>query len=194
MKRLTLAIGCAVCASAIAFDGPLKVSANGRYLTFRSGEPFYYVADTPWQLLASLGIDDTREYIDIRATQGFTALQLVATPWSFDDTAAHWDTHLVTMHPRAGRSSADHLDAELDFHSIQERGDVASMVRRLQADYRRTPTKPTFLCETWYEHDRDGGVFGIHKTGTSAAFRAHYWVPAATRAARPERSRTRQKR
>lgn len=91
MKRLTLAIGCAVCAWAIAFDGPLKVSANGRYLTFRSGEPFYYVADTPWQLLASLGIDDTREYIDIRATQGFTALQLVATPWSFDDTAAHWD-------------------------------------------------------------------------------------------------------
>ena len=299
MKRLTLAIGCAACAWAGAFDGPLKVSANGRHLTFQSDEPFYYVADTPWQLLASLGIEETKEYIDIRAAQGFTALQLVATPWSFDDTAAHWDfegevgqarvnadgeppffgsdgkppktnadvrfdrpneaywehvdnvldylagkrmavyfiplwasnfsrhfseedhyhigktlgeryrnqanllwvlggdearvsvakyqglyqglrdaavTQLVTMHPRAGRSSADHLDEELDFHSIQERGDVASMVRRLQADYRRTPTKPTFLCETWYEHDRDGGVFGIHKTGTSAAFRAHYWA------------------
>ncbi|MYA17212.1 MAG: DUF4038 domain-containing protein [Gammaproteobacteria bacterium] len=299
MKRLTLAAGWAVCAWAGAFDGPLKVSSNGRYLTFQSGEPFYYVADTPWQLLASLDIDATKEYIDVRAAQGFTALQLVATPWSFDDTAAHWDfegetgqarvnaqgeapffdregkppkdtadvrfdrpndaywrhvdnvldylagkglaayfiplwasnfsrhfseadhyhigktlgeryrtqpnlvwalggdearvsvakyrrlyqglrdagiTQLVTMHPRAGRSSADHLHEELDFHSIQERGDVASMVRRLETDYRRAPAKPTFLCETWYEHDRDGGVFRIHKTGTSAAFRAHYWA------------------
>lgn len=299
MKRLMLAIGCAACAWAGAFDGPLKVSANGRHLTFQSDEPFYYVADTPWQLLASLGLEETREYIDIRAAQGFTALQLVATPWSFDDTATRWDfegetgqarvnaegeppffdsdgkppktnddvrfdrpndaywghvdnvldylagkdmaayfiplwasnfsrhfseedhyhigktlgeryrnqanllwvlggdearvsvakykrlsqglrdaeiTQLVTMHPRAGRSSADHLDEELDFHSIQERGDVASMVRRLHADYRRSPPKPTFLCETWYENDRDGGVFGIHKTGTSAAFRAHYWA------------------
>ena len=299
MKRLTLAVACAACTWAGGFDGPLKVSANGRYLTWQSDEPFYYVADTPWQLLASLDIDETREYIDIRAAQGFTALQLVATPWSFDDTAAHWDfegetgqartnaqneapffdsegkppktnadirfdrpndaywrhvddvldylagkgmaayfiplwasnfsrhfseddhyrigatvgeryrtqanlvwalggdearvsvakyrrlyrglrdagiTQLVTMHPRAGRSSADHLAQELDFHSIQERRDVASMVRRLEADYQRAPAKPTFLCETWYEHDRDGGVFGIHRTGTSAAFRAHYWA------------------
>ena len=295
MRRLTLVLACVACAGTVAFDGPLTVSANGRYLTFQNGEPFYYVADTPWQLLASLDMDATREYIDIRAAQGFTALQLVATPWSFDDTATRWDfegetgqargnadgeppffnrdgkppktnadvrfdrpnaaywghvddvfdylagkgmaayfiplwasnfsrhfseedhyrigktlgeryrdrtnliwvlggdearvsvakyrrlyqglrdagiTQLVTMHPRAGRSSADHLDEELDFHSIQERGDVATMVGRLQADYRRAPAKPTFLCETWYEHDRDGGVFGIHKTGTSATFRA----------------------
>ena len=85
-------------------------------------------------------------------------------------------TQLVTMHPRAGRSSSDHLDAELDFHSIQDRGGVGTMVARVQADYRRTPAKPTFLSETWYEHDLDGGVFGIHKIGTSAAFRAHYWA------------------
>lgn len=299
MKRLTLVLACAACGWTFAFDGPLKVSANDRYLAFQDGEPFYYVADTPWQLLASLDIEESKEYIDIRAAQGFTALQLVATPWSFDDTATRWDfegetgqarvnaygeapffdtdgkppktnddvrfdrpndaywdhvdnvldylagegmaayfiplwasnfsrhfseedhyhigktlgeryrnqanllwvlggdearvsvakykrlyqglrdaeiTQLVTMHPRAGRSSADHLDEELDFHSIQDRGDVASMVRRLQADYRRTPAKPTFLCETWYEHDRDGGVFRIHKTGTSTAFRAHYWA------------------
>ncbi|MCY3839937.1 MAG: DUF4038 domain-containing protein [Gammaproteobacteria bacterium] len=90
MGRLALVLACVSCAGSVAFDGPLKVSANGRYLTHQSGEPFYYVADTPWQLLASLGIDETREYIDIRAAQGFTALQLVATPWSFDDTAAHW--------------------------------------------------------------------------------------------------------
>ena len=282
-----------------AFDGPIEVSANGRYLTWADGTPFYYVADTPWQLLASLTLADAQAYIDIRAAQGFTGLQLVATPWSFDDGAASWDfegeqgqartnangdvpffaadgsvpertgdvrfdrpndaywrhvdavldylagqgmaayfiplwasnfsrhfseeahyaigrtlgaryreqanliwvlggdearvsvakyrrlyqglrdagvTQLVTMHPRAGRSSADHLRDELDFHSVQARGTVAGMLRQVQADYRRTPVKPTFLCETWYEHEQDGGVFRIHKTGTTPAFRAHYWA------------------
>ena len=73
------------------FDGPLEVSDNGRYRTSADGQPFYYVADTPWQLLASLDLAETREYIDIHAEQGFTALQLVATPWSFDDRTARWD-------------------------------------------------------------------------------------------------------
>lgn len=281
------------------FNGPLDVSDNGRHLVWADGKPFYYVADTPWQLLASLDLADTKEYIDIRAEQGFTAFQLVATPWSFDDRAARWDfegeqgqarvnangdvpflndqgrppqhngevrfdrpndaywrhvdqvldylagkdmaayfiplwasnfsrsfsedahyaigkalgtryrtqsniiwvlggdearvsvakyralyrglrdagiTQLVTMHPRSGRSSADHLGNELDFNSVQDRGSVANMLKRIQADYRRTPVKPTFLCETWYEHDKNGGVFRIHRVGTSPAFRAHYWA------------------
>lgn len=281
------------------FNGPLEVSDNGRHLVWADGAPFYYVADTPWQLLASLDLPDTKEYIDIRADQGFTAVQLVATPWSFDDRAARWDfegeqgqarvnangdvpffnaqgqaprnndevrfdrpndaywrhvdqvldhlatkdmaayfiplwasnfsrsfsedahyaigktlgtryraqtnlvwvlggdearvsvakyralhrglrdagiTQLVTMHPRSGRSSAAHLLEELDFNSVQDRGSVSNMLKRIRADYRRTPVKPTFLCETWYEHDKNGGVFRIHKVGTSPVFRAHYWA------------------
>lgn len=292
-------VACALTPVSRPFDGLLQVSANGRHLTWRDGTPFYYVADTPWQLLASLDLPQAKEYIDIRAAQGFTVLQLVATPWSFDDAAAHWDfegekgqartnaygeppffsaagdapktnddvrfdrpndaywrhvdavldylaandmaayfiplwasnfsrhfpadahyaigktlglryrtqsnliwvlggdearvsvakyrrllaglrdadvTQLVTMHPRSGRSSSDHLSHELDFHSVQDRGDVAGMVRRIRADYRRTPAKPTFLAETWYEHDKVGGVFGIHKPGNTPAFRAHYWA------------------
>ena len=85
-------------------------------------------------------------------------------------------TQLVTMHPRSGRSSAAHLGDELDFNSVQDRGRVSNMLERIGADYRRTPVKPTFLCETWYEHDIDGGVFRIHRVGTSPAFRAHYWA------------------
>ena len=87
-----------MCAAAVAsvsacttFNAPLEVSDNGRHLVRADGTPFYYVADTPWQLLASLDLPDTKEYIDIRADQGFTVVQLVATPWSFDDRAARWD-------------------------------------------------------------------------------------------------------
>lgn len=281
------------------FNGPLEIADNGRHLARADRTPFYYVADTPWQLLASLDIAESKEYIDIRAAQGFTALQLVATPWSFDDRAARWDfegeqgqartnangdvpffdadgqapqsnrdvrfdrpneaywrhvdavldylagkgmaayfiplwasnfsrsfseeahyaigstlgkryrsqpnlvwvlggdearvsvkkyralyrglrdanvTQLVTMHPRSGRSSAEHLGDELDFNSVQDRGSVGNMLARIRADFRRAPVKPTFLCETWYEHDMDGGVFGIHRIGTTPAFRAHYWA------------------
>ena len=292
-------VALAAATACTTFNGPLEVSDDGRHLVWADGKPFYYVADTPWQLLASLDLEDTKEYIDIRAEQGFTALQLVATPWSFDDRAARWDfegeqgqarvnangevpffnaqggapqhngevgfdrpndaywrhvdivldyladkdmaayfiplwasnfsrsfseeahyaigkalgtryrtqsnmiwvlggdearvsvakyralyrglrdadiTQLVTMHPRSGRSSAAHLGDELDFNSVQDRGSVANMLKRIRADYRRTPAKPTFLCETWYEHDKNGGVFRIHKVGTSPAFRAHYWA------------------
>jgi len=92
MSRFAPACAASVLAlSAHAFDGPLAVAESGRHLTWQDGTPFYYVADTPWQLLASLELPEAKEYIDIRAEQGFTALQLVATPWSFDDAAARWD-------------------------------------------------------------------------------------------------------
>ena len=90
-RWLVTAMGAAALAGCASFTGPLAVSENGRYLTWHDATPFYYVADTPWQLLASLDLPETREYIDLRAEQGFTALQLVATPWSFDDAAARWD-------------------------------------------------------------------------------------------------------
>ena len=84
-------MACVLTSGGVGFDAPLAVSDDGRYLTYADGTPFYYVADTPWQLLASLTLEDAKAYIDVRAEQGFTALQLVATPWSFDQRAAHWD-------------------------------------------------------------------------------------------------------
>ena len=62
----------AAAAACATFNGPLEVSDNGRHLVRADGKPFYYVADTPWQLLASLDLSGTKEYIDIRADQGFT--------------------------------------------------------------------------------------------------------------------------
>jgi len=288
--------------SKIPISAPLSLSESGRHLTYADGKPFYYVADTPWQLLASLSLGETKSYIDHRSAQGFTALQLVATPWSFDDTAANWDfegqigqsrvnaggfapfafapnqepstksvqfdqpiedywvhvdqvldymatqgmaayfiplwasnfsrdvttndhrvfgqfvgtryktqpniiwvlggdeakvslsgyqamgkgirevgaKQLMTMHPRSGRSSSNHLAAGstgiLDFHSIQARGTTEDMLSLITQDHSITPSVPTFLCETWYEHDKMGGVFGIHQKGSTPAFRAHYWA------------------
>lgn len=68
--RLALVLACACRTGTVAFDGPLRVSANGRCLTFQNGEPFDYVADTPWPLLASLDIDDTAAHWDFEGERG----------------------------------------------------------------------------------------------------------------------------
>lgn len=55
----------------------LIVSPNGRHLQKPDGTPFFYLADTAWELLHRLNWDDTEHYLTTRASQGFTAVQTV---------------------------------------------------------------------------------------------------------------------
>ncbi len=56
----------------------LKVSDNGRYLTDVSGKPFFYLADTAWELFHRLNREEAALYLDDRASKGFTVIQAVA--------------------------------------------------------------------------------------------------------------------
>lgn len=56
----------------------LVVSANGRFLQFEDGRPFFYLADTAWELLHRLTLDDADRYLKNRAAKGFTVIQTVA--------------------------------------------------------------------------------------------------------------------
>ena len=58
--------------------GDLRVSQNGRHLVHVDGEPFFYLGDTAWQLLASLSREETVRYFEDRARKGFTVVQVVA--------------------------------------------------------------------------------------------------------------------
>lgn len=55
----------------------LDVSPNGRYLLRPDGTPFLYLADTAWELLHRLSLEETEHYLTTRASQGFTAVQTV---------------------------------------------------------------------------------------------------------------------
>lgn len=55
----------------------LKVHENNRYLMWDSGEPFFYLGDTAWELFHKLTSAEIKEYVDIRAGQGFNAMQAV---------------------------------------------------------------------------------------------------------------------
>ncbi len=55
----------------------LKVSPNNRFLTTAEGKPFFYLADTAWELFHRTDEKEAEFYLDRRAAQGFTVIQCV---------------------------------------------------------------------------------------------------------------------
>jgi hypothetical protein len=56
----------------------IKVSENQRFLVTEDGRPFFYLADTAWELFHRLDRKQAVEYLDLRASQRYTAIQAVA--------------------------------------------------------------------------------------------------------------------
>lgn len=56
----------------------LKVSDNGRFLVQENGRPFFYLADTAWELFHRLDRKQASEYLELRARQGYNVIQAVA--------------------------------------------------------------------------------------------------------------------
>lgn len=81
-----LALGL-LAASAAADPPRLKVSDNKRFLVTADGKPFFWLADTGWELFHRLTREDADRYLDTRAKQGFTVIQAVAI--------AEFDGHTV---------------------------------------------------------------------------------------------------
>jgi len=56
----------------------IKISDNRRFLIHSDGRPFFYLADTAWELFHRLDRPQTLRYLADRAAKGFTVLQAVA--------------------------------------------------------------------------------------------------------------------
>ena len=56
----------------------LKVSDNRRFLVTQDGRPFFYLADTAWELFHRLDRQQAVQYLTKRAEQKYTAIQAVA--------------------------------------------------------------------------------------------------------------------
>lgn len=59
------------------FNGPIRVSANGRYFVDQAGAPFFWLGDTAWPLLVSYTPQQAETYLENRAAKGFTVVQCV---------------------------------------------------------------------------------------------------------------------
>ena len=55
-----------------------KIKVNGRYLSWSDGSPFFYLADTAWELFHRLNREEMDLYFKQRSRQGFNAVQAVA--------------------------------------------------------------------------------------------------------------------
>lgn len=79
MKPFFLALLLAVAAAVQADELPhIRVSDNHRFLQTDEGRPFFYLADTAWELFHRLDRDEADFYLRDRAGKGFTAIQAVA--------------------------------------------------------------------------------------------------------------------
>src|SRR5690348_16569373 len=58
--------------------GPIRSSANGRYLVGRDGQPFFWLGDTAWLIAQKARREDVDLYTQTRASQGFTVIQATA--------------------------------------------------------------------------------------------------------------------
>jgi hypothetical protein len=56
----------------------LRVSENHRFLATEDGRPFFYLADTAWELFHRLSREEVDRYLSDRAAKGFTVIQAVA--------------------------------------------------------------------------------------------------------------------
>jgi len=69
--------------------------------------------------------------------------------------AANDSNHLYTIHPISFVSSSEEFHDEpwMDFNMIQSHAVPSFIVPLTLADWNRTPTKPTFNAEGWYENE-----------------------------------------
>lgn len=83
----------------------LRVSDDRRHLVTEDGRPFFWLADTAWEMFHRLTREETEEYMSNRAAKGFTVIQAVAlAEYNFSKPNAYG--HL----PLADRDPARPLD------------------------------------------------------------------------------------
>jgi hypothetical protein len=56
----------------------IRVSDNKRFLVAEDGKPFFYLADTAWELFHRLNREQAVQYLQTKADQKFTVIQAVA--------------------------------------------------------------------------------------------------------------------
>lgn len=71
--------------------GRVVVSANGRFLMYENGEPFFWLGDTAWMLIDKMTLDEVATYLNRRAHQGYTVVQVAALG---DDFASYKPNYL----------------------------------------------------------------------------------------------------
>lgn len=79
----------------------MKVSADGHYLQYADGKPFFWLGDTGWELFHRLKLEEINRYLTNRSEKGFTVIQAVvlAEFEGLRKTNQYGDVPLQDMNP-----------------------------------------------------------------------------------------------
>lgn len=91
----------------------ILVSENKRFLMREDGTPFFYLADTAWELFHRLTDAETEDFLKTRAEQGFTALQIMILEEhdGLDVPSVRGETALIDRDPtRPNEAYFAHID------------------------------------------------------------------------------------
>ncbi len=77
MKRASIFL-LILTSSLTCFAQKLQVSENNRFLITENNEPFFWMADTAWELFHRCSREEVDMYLDKRKSQGFNVIQVVA--------------------------------------------------------------------------------------------------------------------
>lgn len=80
-------------------QGALRISSNGRYLVNADGSPFFYLADTAWQMPTKVNPAGVDYYFQTRASQGFNVAQVVLVDTTYQRANYAGYTPLVNNNP-----------------------------------------------------------------------------------------------
>ena len=60
-------------------SGPIRIAENGRYFVDEQGKPFYFLADTQWELFRRYSLNDAKLILENRKSKGFTVIMVMLT-------------------------------------------------------------------------------------------------------------------
>ena len=95
----------------------LKVSSNQRFIVRDDGAPFFYLADTAWELFHRLTLAEAELFLRDRAAKGFTVIQAVALAEldGLHTPNMRGDLPLIDDDPaRPNEAYFEHIDAVVD--------------------------------------------------------------------------------
>lgn len=112
MKQ-TIFVALLLCLSTSIFSQSLRVSDNQRFLVEQDGTPFFWLADTAWELLHRCDREEVTMYLDKRKEQGFNVIQTVvlAELDGLDTPNPYGETPLIDNDPaKPNAAYFEHVD------------------------------------------------------------------------------------
>lgn len=103
--------------SAVTWAQRLKVSENGRFLVIEGGQPFFWTADTAWELFHRCSREEVALYLAKRKSQGFNVIQAVALSElnGLDEPNVYGETPLLYNDPTTPNIRYfEHVDYVMD--------------------------------------------------------------------------------